>query len=230
MKTISAILLLALAGPVHAAVSVLIVSGGYFPEANFYSLMVAPQREYQFRRNLGVPAERTAAVATEGPGNTYGPITNNASFEQVWDACLTSLEDRGLQVDRRDRRFGLIVSEPVVGKQFFEFWRNDTADSDELLNSSLHTIRRVVTIRIAKQGPMQFQVNVEAHAQRVSLPGDQLDNAAEAFELLGRQGVPTSPSRGDYIHPRAEPIWVEIGREDALEQALMRDIVRRLKS
>ena len=155
---------------------------------------------------------------------------DNASFDQVWDACLASLEDRSFQVDRRDRRFGLIVSEPVVGKQFFEFWRNDTADSDELLNSSLHTIRRVVTIRIAKQGPMQFQVNVEAHAQRVSLPGDQLDNAAEAFELLSRQGVPTSPTRSDYLRPRPEPIWVDIGRERALEQAIMRDIVRRLES
>ncbi len=155
---------------------------------------------------------------------------DNASFNQVWDACLDSLEGRGFEIDRRDRRFGLIVSEPVVGKQFFEFWRNDTADLHELLNSSLHTIRRMVTIRIAKQGPMQFQVNVEAHAQRVSLPGDQLDNAAEAFELLGRQGVPTSPTRSDYLSPRAEPIWVDIGRERALEQAIMRDIVRRLES
>ena len=154
----------------------------------------------------------------------------NASFDQVWDACQDSLERRGFEIDRRDRRFGLIVTKPTLGKQFFEFWRNDTADSAELLNSSLHTIRRVVTIRIAKQGPMQFQVNVEAHAQRASIPADQLDNSAEAFELLSRQGVPTSPTRSDYIRPRPEPIWVDIGREQALEQAIMRDIVRRLKS
>ena len=154
----------------------------------------------------------------------------DASFDELWDACLASLEDRSFRVDRRDRRFGLIVTEPTIGKQFFEFWRNDTAASDDLLNSSLHTLRRVVTIRIAKQGPMQFQVNVEARAQRASIAADQLDNTAEAFELLSRQGVPTSPRRSDYLRPRPEPIWVDIGREPALEQAIIRDIARRLES
>lgn len=154
----------------------------------------------------------------------------DASFDRVWDACLESLEGRGFEIDRRDRRFGLIVTKPTVGKQFFEFWRGDTADSTDLLNSSLHTIRRVVTIRIGKQGPMQFQVNVQAHAQRVSVTGAQLDNPAEARELLSRQGVRSSPTRGDYVSPRGEPIWVDIGREGALEQAIMRDIASRLDS
>ena len=184
---------------------------------------------------LSLIAIALSALALIGCTDKHQPqwdavAADNASFDEVWDACLASLEDRGLQVDLRDRRFGLIVTEPTVGKQFFEFWRNDTAALDDLLNSSLHTIRRVVTLRIAKHGPMQFQVNVEAQAQRASIASDQLDNTAEAFELLGSQGVPTSPRRSDYLRPRPEPIWVDIGRERALEQAIMRDIVRRLES
>ncbi len=156
--------------------------------------------------------------------------TTNVSFDDLWDACLASLKKRDFQIDRRDRRFGLIVTKPVIGKQIFEFWRKDTADFDDLLNSSLHTIRRTVTITITKPSSMQFQVDVPAQAQRASIPGDQLDNTAEAFELLGRQGVPASPSKRDYARPQAEPLWVDIGREPALEQAIMTDITRRLKS
>ncbi len=175
------------------------------------------------------------AVSLIGCSKTLEPqrdavSVDNSSFEKIWDACLASLEDHSFEVDRRDRRFGLIVSEPVVGKQFFEFWRKDTADSGDLLNSSLHTIRRVVTIRIAKQGPTEFQVDVEAQAQRISVPGTQLNSTAEAFELMGRQGVPASPRRSDYLRRRSATIWVDIGREQALEQAIMRDIAGRLES
>ena len=77
---------------------------------------------------------------------------------------------------------------------------------------------------------MQFQVNVEAHAQRAHIAGEQLDNAVEAFELLSRQGVPAAASRRDYLRPRAEPVWVDLGREEALEQAIMEDIAQQLKS
>jgi len=176
-----------------------------------------------------------SAVSLIGCSKTLEPqrdavSVDNSSFEQVWNACLASLEDHSFEVDRRDRRFGLIVSEPVVGKQFFEFWRKDTANSNHLLNSSLHTIRRVVTIRIAKQGPTEFQVDVEAQAQRISVPGTQLNSTAEAFELMRSQGVPASPRRSDYLRPRGDRTWIDIGREQALEQAIMRDIAGRLES
>ena len=154
----------------------------------------------------------------------------NASFEKVWEACLASLEEHSFQIDRHDRRFGLIVSKPVAGKQFFEFWRKDTASGYDVLNSSLHTIRRVVTIRIAKQGPTQFQVDIKAHAQRISTSSSQLNSTVEAFELMGSQGVHVSPRRSDYLSPRAEPVWVDIGREGYLEQAIIKDIARRLES
>ena len=153
-----------------------------------------------------------------------------ASFDQVWVACLDSLEDRGLEVDRQDRRFGLIVSEPTVGQQAFEFWRKDAVSSDDVMLSSLHTIRRVVAIQVTTQGPMEFEVRVEAQAQRASIASDQLDNAAEAFELVRKHGVPAAPSRRDYMRPQAEQVWVDVGREHALEQYILEDISRRLKS
>ena len=153
-----------------------------------------------------------------------------ASFEDVWQACLDSFEDRGLEIERQDRRFGIIQSKAVVGKQFFEFWRHDTANSDDLLLSSLHTVRRTVSINISKQGAAQFQVNVEVHAERAHIAGEHLDCAVEAFELLDRQGMPASASRRDYIHPRKEPVWVDLGREETLEKAIMQDIAQRLES
>ena len=165
------------------------------------------------------PQPRWEAIAVE-----------QTSFDDVWEVCLASLKDRGLGVDRQDRRFGLIVSEPTVGQQAFEFWRKDAASSEDLLLSSLHTVRRIVAIRVASQTPTKFEVRVEARAQRASISSDQLDNTAEAFELLRQQGVPASPRRRDYVRPQAEPIWVDLGREPALDQAILEDITRRLKS
>ena len=153
----------------------------------------------------------------------------DAGFDAVWGVCLASLKDRGLEVDRQDRRFGLIVSKPTVGQQFFEFWRKDAVNSDGLLLSSLHTVRRIVSIRVTSQGAMQFEVQVEAQAQRASIATDQLDNAAEAFEMLQQHGVPASPSLRDYTRPQGEPVWVDIGREPDLEQSILEDISRRLK-
>lgn len=155
---------------------------------------------------------------------------DQASFEEVWDACVVSLKDHGLEIDRNDRRFGVITTKPVVGKQFFEFWLDDTANSDDLLLSSLHTIRRTVTIQVSSQGPMRFQVAVQAQAERASLPGYQVDSPVEAVELLSRQGVSPYPRRRDYVRPKPKPQWVDLGREPALERNILEDISKRLKS
>ncbi len=153
-------------------------------------------------------------------------VAHDASFEQVWDACVASLKEDDWQIDRGDRRFGLIVTKPEIGKQFFEFWRKDAASSEDLLNSSLHTIRRIVTIHIVKHGPMQFQIDVEARAQRVSIASNQLDSTVEASELTARQGVSRAPRRSYYPNLT----WVDIGREPALEQVIMSNIASRLES
>ena len=176
-----------------------------------------------------LPAMLIGCTEQRRPTQDTIAVVKQYSFDDVWTVCLTSLEDRGLQVDRQDRRFGLIVSEPIVGKQFFEFWRGDAVTSDDTLTSSLHTVRRIVSIQVVSQGPMNFEVSVQAKAQRVSIPADQLDNTAEAFEMLRRHGVPASPSRRDYARPRSEPVWVDIGREHALEQYILEDIANKLK-
>jgi len=163
----------------------------------------------------------TGCTEQRRPTQQTVAIVKQFSFDDVWTVCLASLQDRGLSVDRQDRRFGLIVSEPVVGKQFFEFWRNDAVTSDDTWTSSLHTVRRIVSIHVVSQGPMHFEVRVEAQAQRVNIPADQLDNTAEAFEMIRTHGVPASPSRRDYTRPKAELIWVDIGREHALEQYIL---------
>lgn len=155
---------------------------------------------------------------------------DQASFDQVWDACVDSLKDKGMVIDRQDRRFGIITTKPMVGKQFFEFWRNDAANSDDPMLSSMHTIRRTVNVRVTSQGPTRYQVAVEAQAQRASLPGGEVDSVVEAFELLDRQGVSPYPRRRDYTKPKPKPEWVDLGREPALEQNILADISERLKS
>ena len=154
---------------------------------------------------------------------------DHASFDQVWDACVESLQDKGMEIDRQDRRFGIITTKPMVGKQFFEFWRNDAANSDDLMLSSLHTIRRTVKVQVNSRGATRYEVAVEAQAQRASLPGAAVDSVVEAFELLGRQGVSPYPRRRDYIRPKPKPEWVDLGREPALEQNILDDISGRLK-
>ncbi len=81
-----------------------------------------------------------------------------ADYEDFVDETLTLMRLYDLPPEYVDRRAGLILSRPTTRGQWFEPWRVDSRGGYQMLESSLHTIRSVVTIhldRVSSDAPGQ---------------------------------------------------------------------------
>lgn len=151
---------------------------------------------------------------------------------------LTLLREHDFPPRRVDRVGGVTVAGPTTSGQWFEFWRADSRGSYQSLESSLHTIRRTVTVRLAADptvaaapgastspssaGPHTVSVQVEkerysATERQVTTPLSAL--AIYSDKLPTEQGVRASRSEGEH--------WVPLGRDPLLEDYLLEKIVDR---
>lgn len=92
-----------------------------------------------------------AATGCQAPPQPTGPtamVLDLADYDGFVDSAMTILRERHFGIDRGDRRAGVIVSHPATGAQWYEFWREDSLGPYQLLESSLHTLRRIVTVTI----------------------------------------------------------------------------------
>jgi hypothetical protein len=74
-------------------------------------------------------------------------------YDAFVDSTLSLLRRCDFNPDVVDRANGLIVTGRTTGAQWFEFWRHDTPAGYELLESSLQTIGRTVTVTIKPESP-----------------------------------------------------------------------------
>lgn len=73
-------------------------------------------------------------------------------FDGLWRACEDVVRRYHYPVDRTDYRHGLLSSEPVVSRQFFEVWRRDGTSAASVAESSLAKIRRTIVFEITREG------------------------------------------------------------------------------
>lgn len=95
-----------------------------------------------------------APPAPTGPTEMVLRIPDRDAFIE---ASLTLLRSCDLQPQRVDWTGGRIVTHRTTGAQWFEFWRIDAQGPYQTLESSLHTIGRVVTISVEPLAPQEGQ-------------------------------------------------------------------------
>ena len=108
------------------------------------------------------------------------------NFESVWQAAQDVLFTHRFRVERMDRREGLIVTEPMVGQQAWEFWRRDAATPYALAESTLHTIYRQASIRIvpAEGGVNTYQATVQVSTYRSSRSRPEVTSVSGAYSMF----------------------------------------------
>ena len=164
-----------------------------------------------------------------GPAPTTAPAPQAAAdedFNAVWDAAVQTLRQHQFELDRTDRRAGVIASFPMVGQSWFEFWRADAATGRDLLESSLHTIYRQATVTIRRGGAEasgECHAAVEVQVWRSNRPAGQVTSASEAYEMFLDPDA-LSPDRGGREAGGAGPAPVALGRDAKLEEILARRI------
>ena len=159
--------------------------------------------------------------------------TNESSdFEQLWKACDKAARHFGFVLDRLDRRMGVITTQPLISKQFFELWRPDVATADDLERSSLATYRRTLRFQIQKlDGGRGFRatpsvlIERQAVAERPIVASIYLRQAFRADHRHHPSGTPES-DQGILL---PQQYWYPTGRDTALEKQVAENVQKRLR-
>ena len=139
------------------------------------------------------------------------------------DSAMTVLRERDFQPKRLDREAGTLVTYPTTGQQWFEFWRTDSQGGYQLLESSLHSIRRYVVVslrptEVSDEASDSYELTVEVQKQRYSAPDRQITTASSALAIYSER-LPTT--EGLKAARTAGAHWVPLGRDQQLELFLL---------
>jgi hypothetical protein len=177
-----------------------------------------------------------APPAPEGPTSVILHIPDRDAF---LDETIALLRLYDFPPDTFDRERGRIVTRPATSAQWFEFWRVDARGGYNFLESSLHTMRRIVTIEFDALPPDEVASSLPSDAQPAAPPHPYRVTVTVRKERLSqpeRQVTTTSGALGIY-HPRvptaaglrgervARVQWVPLGRDPLLEEYFVRRLL-----
>lgn len=150
-------------------------------------------------------------------------------YHDVFDATQTVLREYRFDVERKDRRFGVVSSAPLIASSIAEPWYADNTTLAQTAENTLTHQRRTVRVTIEPTdspqaaSPSGYQLRTEVVIERRHLPPRQLTTAAVGgldFERNNRRLHFARTERGEQL-----PFWRPVGRDPRLEQRLIRDIL-----
>ncbi len=148
---------------------------------------------------IGVILAGTGCVSNTKPiVSTTKPTGSQRNFEAIWQASRQVLTKYYFQLDRQDRREGIITTTPLTGKQPLEFWRGDATSAYSLAENTIQTIYRTATVRINRKGKSgAYQHAVEIQVDRSNRKTLQVTSTSEAYDLFVLSGH--TRSRGKFL-------------------------------
>lgn len=144
------------------------------------------------------------------------------------DRVLLAIQDTlrrcNYRLDRVDLREGLVTTLPETSKHFFEFWRHDVDTRHDFWEATLNPIRRWVEVRLSDDTDGQV-LAVVVHKERLSAPDRQFNSTGAAYQFFG-ESLPSTTGLDRVT--RADDRWLDVGRDPAMEDYLLRRILDRL--
>lgn len=144
--------------------------------------------------------------------------------DRLWESVQETLRRHQFRLDRVDRRAGVIITLPATSKHFFEFWRHDVDTWRDLCESTLNPLRRWVEVTVERGDDNAWnRLSVVVHKERLSSPDRQFNSTGAAYQYFGD----SLPSTTGLVRVTAEhDAWLDIGRDPALEDHLLRGILQ----
>jgi hypothetical protein len=137
------------------------------------------------------------------------------------------LAEMHFTIEKADANSGLIRTSPLSGAQFFEFWRSDNVGTFNSAEANLHSIRRIVEIRIG-QKDKDVSVNCVVKVERLSLPEQEVSSSARAYKMFSTSTSAMQKIRFS-LQQQAEMAWVNLGQDKQLAAEILRRIEARYK-
>jgi hypothetical protein len=157
-------------------------------------------------RNAQVPVSNPLLVATPNE-------------ELVWERAVDVLHDFQFEIARENRLGRIIETAPKVGSGILEPWHHDSVGWNARLESSLQSIRRIVLISLQPDDNGQgYLVSVTALKEREDLPGVAGNSAGAA---TFSESTPMIRDLNPVVGQSSPSIWIPLGRDSALEQAML---------
>ena len=182
-------------------------------------------------------------------------VSSPEALESLWKSADKTLRDYAFEPDRKDRAEGVIVTRPETSAAWFEFWRPQPTPAYTWWESNLHPIRQQVTVTIqpvtaqsiadqpivtdqavkasqpvdsaaaseASAMVSGYLVTVVVDSYRYSLTERQIDNPAAALRMFSHL-APTET--GQRERQSVAGRWLPLGRDGALEEAILQRILR----
>ncbi len=171
--------------------------------------------------SIGAP---NRASVTSISTASIGPVVSDQNFDALWNASIETLRELHFEIDRADRRSGIITTRPMTGSQFFEPWRSELRSLDAVAESSLATLRRTVVVRFSENSGI-YQAVPEVSVDRLSRRERRITSSAEFTNAFKRD-----PARGSVESDRGESIPTEYFYPVGADPDLARHIAARLES
>jgi hypothetical protein len=149
-----------------------------------------------------------------------------SEFQKVWDACEGELYTRLFPVDRTQYRNGLLSSEPVVSKQFFEVWRTDAVSVHDVAESSLATIRRTVRFEVTRRDDGKYEAVPKVLIERFSSSERRLTTITQYHQAFSTGRYDATP---DQAAVSSDDYWYPLRRDTDLEKDMAASIQNRLQ-
>lgn len=154
-----------------------------------------------------------------------------AEYDRVFDAAVMVLRDEHFVVARKDRRFGVVTTEPRTAASVFEPWHTDNSTAAQTTASTLNFDRRTVRVMInpaaeTASGDGEYQLQVQVTLDRRHHPTRVLNTAAMGSVGVGhREATDYKPLLTET--GVEESFWSPVGRDELLEKRLLAEILRR---
>lgn len=150
-------------------------------------------------------------------------------FDRLWSSAEHVSESLLFTIDRRDRRLGLMTTQPDVSAQWFEPWRRELQTVRDMQNSSFAAFRRTIRWQFEQQGG-GYTVTPRVLVERETLAERRVSGVLDRAYFQRNTNdhfYGTHETDEGIILPQND--WYPIGRDYALENKLIELMHDRLR-
>ena len=153
-------------------------------------------------------------------------ICPGADQAQVLAAAQQAIKSMHFAIDVIDLQAGYIKTLPLSGAQGFELWRSDSVGMFNAVEANLHSIRRIVELRIT-QHDKSIHLNCAVATQRLNMPNSQVSSSAHAYRIHSDssraiQRLKLTPAQERNME------WIDLGPDQRLAQRILDRIRKQL--
>lgn len=153
-------------------------------------------------------------------------------FDAMWEACKSIARSYLFAIDREDFRAGLITTEPMISRQWWEFWRSDTGTLSDLMQNSTATVRRTLRFEVTRDQQAGFTITPKVLVERLAVLERRITSVAQYRQAFAG---PAAPSRFAVARDEEPTLdlparyWYPVGRDVKMERQVAARLRGRLE-